>query len=261
MNDPVEIAKHTRDLAEAVGTARPLIETVAGDAFALAGQVERNNDDIGMLRQQAERVRTYDDVAPATILQSAMIDADTIDGRLRRTGGQVDEIRGDLNRAGKHLVEGAKIHAKLVDELGGPTPQTEQFGKRLQDLSGAVEAAHNSLNAADRRIGDARASVHTLITTDLQANRAGTEAKIESAHAATRDGARGLGTELKNVTQRLDGVKPQLQDAAAESQSLAQAAHAALNPTPKSQQVASGSASESHTRAHRPENPTRERDR
>ncbi|GAA1555750.1 hypothetical protein [Kribbella lupini] len=261
MNDPVEIARHTEDVASAVGAARPLIETVAGDAVALAEQVERNSDDIGMLRQQAERLRTYDDVEPARILQSAMVDADTIDARLRRTGGQVDELRGDLDRAGRHLAEGSKAHAKLVDELGGPTPQTEQLGRRLQDLSGAVKAAHQSLDAADQCIRGARGSLNALIMTDLQADRAGTEAKIESAHTATRAGAASLGSELKNVTQRLEGVRPQLQGATAESQALAQAAHAALNPTPKSQQVAPGSASQSHAQSHRQDAPTRERDR
>jgi chromosome segregation ATPase len=261
MNDPVEIAKHTHDVAAAVDSARPLIETVSGDAFALAEQVERNNDDIGMLRQQAERVQTQDDVEPATILHSAGVDAGTIDARLRRTSGQVDEIRGDLERAGKHLVEGSKAHAKLVDELGGATPQTDELGKRLQDLSGAVEAAHKSLNAADRCIGDARGSLNSLIMTNLQADRAGAQAKIESTHTSTRAGAADLTTELKNVTKRLDGVQPQLQEATAESQALAKAAHAALNPTPKSQQVAPGSASQSQFQPHRLDNPTQERDR
>jgi ABC-type transporter Mla subunit MlaD len=234
---------------------------VADDAFALAEQVERNSEDIGMLRQQAERVRTFDDVEPAAVLRSAMDDADMIDGRLRRTGGQIDELRGDLERAGRHLAEGSKAHARLVDELGGPTPETEQFGKRLQDFSGAVEAAQGSLDAADGSIRDARESLDRLIMTDFQADRAGTEAKIESAHTETRSSAAALGSELKNVTQRLDGVRPELHGATAESQALAQAAHAALNPTPRSQQVAPGSASQSHAQSHRQENPTRERDR
>lgn len=261
MNDPLEIARHTHDVAAAVATARPLIEAAAGDAFAMAQQLERNSDDLGVLRQQAERVRTFDDVPPATILRSAMQDADGIDTRLRNTSGRIDELRGDLERAGRHLGEGAKAHAKLVDELGGPTPQTEQLGSRLKDLSGAVEAAQGSLNAADRQIGGAREALNTLIMTDLQADRAGTEAKIQTAHSAVTQGAAGLGSQLKGATQRLDGVGPQLNAATAESQALAKAAHAALNPTPKSQQTKPGSASQPQSQSHRGDAPTQERDR
>jgi chromosome segregation ATPase len=261
MSDDVKVANFASDVRSAVSAAQPLIESAATDASGLAEQLNRNGDDIATLQQHADRVRDSREVAPEAVLQSAMRDADGIQARLQRTGGQVDEIRRNLELAAGHLREGGKAHAKLEDELGGATPETDQLGKRLTDLAGAVQAAQGSLYAADERIGSARQSLRNLVTTDLRADRDGTETKIRSAHTAARDGSAALGTELKSATAKLKGKFPDLEAASTESTALAKAAHAALNPTPKSHQVRPGSASEQPSPARRSDGPTHEHDR
>ncbi|ADB35368.1 hypothetical protein Kfla_6367 [Kribbella flavida DSM 17836] len=260
--DPAEIARLSDELATAVTRARPVLQMVADDAFALAQQVARNSDDIQNLQRQASRVQEFRDVPPATILRGAMLDADEISSRLQRAAGQVDEIRGDLGRAERDLRHGSKVYAELVDTLGPEMPEaTKDLGQRLQALSRAVETASSGLSAADRSIADVRQSVQQLTTTDLQADRFGTEQKIRTAHAGARDGAEGFEQRMKGVTAGLAQAEPDLQQATQQTQALAQAAQAALNPTPKAKQVKPGSASEQSGLAARLNGQSRSTDR
>ncbi len=277
MSDPEKLSK---DVASAVGAAGPLIEEVGRNAVGLAGQLRRENEPkLRDLEGQAGRALQAPDGTQGQILLGAIRDADGIGGRLRWAGGEVAKLADDLGRAGKHLQAGAKARAELVDVLGVETPETEQLGKRLTDLSGAVEAARKTLGGARGSVEGALGSVGRFLRSDLGADRESTARMIRTAHTGLSEGADGLGAALGKASTTLGAVESVRDEATKESRALEQAGHdgtlaksaadatlakaaqVATNPTPKSQQVTPGSASPTHAATRGPDSPTQERNR
>jgi hypothetical protein len=273
-----DLEKLTKDVASAVRAAAPLVEAVRRGAPALAQQLERDNGpELANLGRQAERVLLGPEGGQGAILRGATVDADVVGGRLLRAGEGVDRLRQDLDRAAKHLQTGARSRAELVDALGAETPETKKLGDRLTDLSGAVQAASGTLAGAEGNIHQARGSARRLMDSDLGAGREEVAGRIRAAHTGVRQGADGLGVTLGRAGATLDKVEAVGKAATKESEALAKAGedgtlaktaadaalakttHAAANPTPKAQQVASGSASRASSPANRPGGPTQER--
>ncbi|GAB2554281.1 hypothetical protein GCM10027269_03950 [Kribbella endophytica] len=275
-----DLEKLSKDVASAVSAAVPLIEAVGRNATALARQIERDHrPELEGLRQRADQALQVPEGTQADVLRGAMQDADGIGGRLRRAGGEVGGLAQDLEQAGKHLRAGAKSRAELVDVLGVETPEIKELGKRLTDLSGAVEAAGKTLAGSRGSVDGALGSVRQLLNSDLRADRQGTASKIRTAHTGLREGFDGVGEALSKASTTLTAVDKVRDEATKETKALeqagqdgtlakagadatlAKAAQAAANPTPKSQQVTPGSASPTHAATRGPDSPTQERNR
>ncbi|MEV6285373.1 hypothetical protein [Kribbella sp. NPDC051770] len=218
-----ELEDLAQDVAKAVREAVPLMEKVQRDAEGLAKQLGGGS------------------AAP-----------------LEQVDRQVAGLRSTLERAGRDLTAGLNARDGVVAGVGTETPELKRLGNQLTDLRGAVDRAHGSLVEGGRRVDEAM--------------RAG----AKGSGRAAQEGADGVREVLRKAVETLGRSETNRAEATEGSQALAQAgedgslvkaadlakaANAAQNPTPKSQQVAPGSASRGHSQTNRSEGQIRERTR
>jgi chromosome segregation ATPase len=234
------VAQLTDQAARALMAARGSLQ----EAHEIAGNVDsvlrRSEDNIAELANEGRRLP--DAEFPDRRMAYAQDAAAQIRTQIGRGQGGLEEIRGQLKKAGAALADGRDALEKLVKVPDQAGEATNQLSARLDALEAAVEAAGKGIGRAEERLESTGLSLRRLRDQPERVrDREEAAEAIKKAGLTVNEGVEDARGGLKGLRQGLEEAGSQADAAARESAALAIAAHAAMNPTPPSaQRVSSG---------------------
>jgi chromosome segregation ATPase len=234
-------------LAEQAANALAAARTSLGLAADVTDEVDnvlrRSENDIYELPAQARLVRDNED--PQRHLRIAQGAAEEIEQRLRNGQAGLVEVRDHLDQGARALDAGRQILTELEQLPGQQGEATDRLRSRLDGLGRAVRDAGEGVEAAGRRLADARLNIEPLIYQSRQIDDPHrTAAVIGDAGANVQNDVMVVQRRLAGLREDFEAARPNATAAAQQSAELAMAARAAMNPTPASAQRGSAGSSE-----------------
>jgi hypothetical protein len=240
--------------ANAMAAARSRLSQAAAAAEAVDKALHKGEADIAELPGRANQVRYAEEPQPH--LRNAQGIADNLDDWLRRRASELDEARDHVDVGARAIMTGRQSLGELEELPGQRTEATEQLRQRLDGLDRAVRTAGEGIDRTTQLLRQARTSVEPLLYAAGSVNDRDRTAAMITDVGSDLDSKVGKARgELRTLSEDLDGAQPNANVAAWQSEELATALRAGMNPTPQSAQRTSDASSEQDR--HRADAPAR----
>ncbi|MFG1815943.1 hypothetical protein ACGFIF_19425 [Kribbella sp. NPDC049174] len=252
---PAQAAERAAALAEMTANALNTARTSLGDAADLTDVVDRRLRDVehgvGVLSDQANRVRFAENQEEAEFpLRTARYAAYDVQEDLRRAQGGIDEVRDRLEQSARSIAAGREFLNELDELPGQRSEANDQLRYRLAAFDRAVHGAIAGVERTDWRLRTARENLEPLVNVPGTVHDQGRAAAViqEAGSDATQavDGARG---GIRTLREDFEATWSEASNISHDSNELADALRAGMNPTKPAEQTGPASSAEDPRRA------------